>query len=687
MRKAARRESDPARPDGILLCSLATITAMVREAVYYAFPLLSTSEGKWARKMSRVLPRRTHLPPTGHLLLMAANLALVLSLVFYGFDTINQWQWEMIAVRAGWISLAQLPLVFLMSGKSNIVGFLTGSSYERLNWIHRAAARTMLISSALHMGYFFRSWARYDYVAQKLSDDIHSRRGLGAFCVLLWLVVSSFAPIRGWRYEVFFAQHIISGIGFLVIVWMHVPDNARIYVWFPVGLWAFDRTVRALFLVYNNVSIFHRRAGKPKDSSMFACRALFHPLPDKATRITIRNPPFSWKPGQHAFLSCHSLVPLQSHPFTITSLPSDKYLEFVVRAQSGGTGRFHVHACDLLPPRTDECKTVFIDGPYGRIRPLEQFDTVVLIAGSTGASFTMPLLRDLVRRSSSGETIVTRQIRLVWVVKGRGQIQWFASALADAMRYIDSKHQAAANGINIDASIFVTCDPDLTSGPLRSGDNPKLFKQDSSTTAIGGDEKKVLGVSVKNVDPKTEADQKQKTLRSGCEEGPSGCCCSQVVDEDAIDDGSAPKPCCCCASADDTPSSSPTSSSASSVKEATNAASETTEKSTSLSRPNIIRLTTTQEALSLPPKVNIVAGRPEIKRIIDKELQRALGESAVAVCGPSGMVEATRAAVVELCDERAVHKGTGAQGVCCYDAALCYDSDMLTILAVGLSAH
>ena len=45
--------------------------------------------------------------------------------------------------------------------------------------------------------------------------------------------------------------------------------------------------------------------------------------------------------------------------------------------------------------------------------------------------------------------------------------------------------------------------------------------------------------------------------------------------------------------------------------------------------------------------------------------QRRRLESARLWCvvGPHGVLQATRTAVMELSDERAVHKGTGAQGV------------------------
>jgi hypothetical protein len=49
--------------------------------------------------------------------------------------------------------------------------------------------------------------------------------------------------------------------------------------------------------------------------------------------------------------------------------------------------------------------------------------------------------------------------------------------------------------------------------------------------------------------------------------------------------------------------------------------------------------------------------------IIRKSLERAEGESAVIVCGPPGLADDVRLSVVALSDERAVHKGTGAQGI------------------------
>jgi hypothetical protein len=63
------------------------------------------------------------------------------------------------------------------------------------------------------------------------------------------------------------------------------------------------------------------------------------------------------------------------------------------------------------------------------------------------------------------------------------------------------------------------------------------------------------------------------------------------------------------------------------------------------------------------PSVTVFSGRPSTRNIIRKSLEQACGESAVVVCGPQGLVADVKCDVVALSDERAVHKGTGAQGI------------------------
>jgi hypothetical protein len=63
------------------------------------------------------------------------------------------------------------------------------------------------------------------------------------------------------------------------------------------------------------------------------------------------------------------------------------------------------------------------------------------------------------------------------------------------------------------------------------------------------------------------------------------------------------------------------------------------------------------------PCAEFHSGRPDFYELLWSLLENADGETGVAVCGPLGLNSDLRRTVVRCSDERAVHKGTGAQGV------------------------
>jgi NAD(P)H-flavin reductase len=485
------------------------------------------------------------------------------------------------------------------------------------------------------MGYWMTEWAKFDYIGVKVKTDVLTQRGIAAGSILAWLVVSSLGPIRALSYEFFVVQHIISWIGFIVAVYFHVPAENKKWVWMPIGFWLFDRLVRAVYLVYNNLSILHKNS-----TGVLACRATFESLDESHTRITIVNPPVSWKAGQHMFLTCHPLAPLSSHPFTIASLPEDGKIEFIVRAKKGATGKFFRYAERVYPSLPSSTSSqqagrgVLIDGPYARIRPLRQFDSLLFVAGSTGATFTVPLMRDIVQqwKTTSSPTskfslepapgAVTRHIKFVWCLKRQVSIAWFASQLDKVITDVETLPNEG-HDIAVDISIYITCDDTMTSGrssaagarPDTQGDITQLSRSSSP------DDKKDLSEKLE------EVISRSSSIRQ--------CCCAEVVE-----DGEITAPCRC----------------------ATRAQRDSFGSSTSLQK----------QARLVDARIQIQSGRPNVSSIIRKTAELALGEMAVVVCGPPGMVQCTRNCVVKVSDERAVHKGTGAQGIYVHAEAFGY---------------
>lgn len=620
----------PAKPKSLFFNTCATITALVREVSYSSLPPLSISG------------RTLHFAPLGPVLIILAYLVVVLVFCFYKLDTTDEWKWEDVGYRTGFVNICQLPLIFLLAGRQNIIGKLVGMSYERLNWFHRWIARILWLTATIHMGFWFRNWARYDYITYQLTNDALTKRGFAAWCILTFIVLTSAAPIRSLGYEFFVLQHLVTFVGFTVAVWLHAPGEVKVWVWIAIGLLVFDRVARYAWATYANLSIFHRSA-VPKDN-LWANRATFTPLPGNVTRITIHNPAIGWKPGQHVFLTCHSVAPLQSHPFTIASIPGDNKMEFVVRAEKGGTRRMFRYASrydDLLGSGETSAKqerTAFIDGPYGSFRPLRQFDSVVFLAGGMGATFTMPCLRDIVvawtaecHQTDSKRTRLTstKRIRFVWVIKSRAQLVWFESQLQTVLADVaECKRIQPDLAREIEISIYLTCDEKLepqTIQPPICARNQNEPPPEPKVETI--EKEKTITIEQTSPSSSSTNEAKQCCLPNG------GCCCgTKVEDEDEITE----HVCTCSGPAPPKP----------------------VEKRSSIEKPPI-------SATPLPPAhaLAILSGRPQPRTIIRKVLEQAEGESAVVVCGPRGLSDDVRRSVVCLSDERAVHKGTGAQGI------------------------
>ncbi len=304
-----------------------------------------------------------------------------------------------------------------------------------------------------------------------------------------------------------------------------------------------------------------------------------------------------------------------------------------------------------------------IEGPYGCHRPLRQFDSVVLLAGSTGISFTFPLLRDIIegwKENSQSDTAeqsilsfkaqrgaATRYIRFAWVVKSKSQLGWFSDHLSTVYSEFESL-QERLRDVKLELTVYVTCDDSFTehhksllsamSAPFSSSVQQKGNEHGLVETRSGAQterrrenalgEKKEMGESTTKVDEHSCNEQK------AC--GPDGtCCCRGTVDENASSEGGSVV-CCCCVDAESSQG--------------------TSRRSSTIRSP-------AKEKLLVHPSIKVYSGRPRTRGIIRKALEQAMGESAVVVCGPQGLVANVKHEVCSLSDERAVHKGTGAQGI------------------------
>ncbi|KAK4626110.1 Ferric/cupric reductase transmembrane component 7 [Fulvia fulva] len=588
LREAARRREHPAKPKSTLARCLATITATGREAIYLQFspttPLFK-------------------VPPLGSVTLLLVYLAFVLALEFGNNTVAGAQYWQALGVRAGWLAVAQMPLLVLLTGKNNILGVLTGVSYERLNIIHRWSARMMLLLAVFHFAFQSNGWQKYGVMRLEWQTDDCPTTGIAAFAILLWTNLSTLAPVRCFNYEFFVIQHVLSFIGFVVAILLHLSSTApisRVYIFIPIGIYLLDRTLRTIMLAYNNFR---------------GNRASLTQLQGGVTKVRISNTTIkSWRAGSHVLLSIPKFGLLQSHPATIVSIPRSHNgdLVFILKSHKGFTKRIMEGASSstealVSSDKTDGdaaeehaqiiAHTAFIEGPYGASHSdFAAFDSVCLVAGSTGVTFTIAVLQDIADRATrSGKRLPVRRIHFVWCIKDTDWASWISSEIISAYNKLHSV------GIEVEVSIYVTCADNFT--------NPST--------------------------------NDNKECGCECDKSKGPCCCVQVDEDEKGED------------VEDVDIIAPVS------------------KGKQAVRVRDLSGSSVEAGNSMPgrrmpvlPCGVFYSGRPQIKQVLAALLDGADGESGVAACGPLGLTSEVRNTIVHLSDERAIHKGTGAQG--CY---------------------
>jgi predicted ferric reductase len=115
--------------------------------------------------------------------------------------------------------------------------------------------------------------------------------------------------------------------------------------------------------------------------------------------------------GSHVFLRIPAVRWFQTHPFTLTSTSP---AEFVIKAHDGFTRSLH----ELALKQTKTKYRAAIEGPYGNVPSVENYDDVVLIAGGSGASFTFALAMDWVKKYANVDS--SKSLTFVWAIKDKG---------------------------------------------------------------------------------------------------------------------------------------------------------------------------------------------------------------------------------------------------------------------------
>ncbi|WEJ97773.1 ferric-chelate reductase Frp1 [Yamadazyma tenuis] len=244
-----------------------------------------------------------------------------------------------VAKRISKVSLSNLPLIYVMIIKNDLVTSLTGIKHDKLLFFHKWFSRTMFTMISIHVVLASRYWLHLGFpVMLVIPPQIFGFIAFGSFFLLNF---ASFKFIRRWAYDFFLVQHRVFSFIMLLFVLFHNSTNTTGAVVLSVHQLVIDNILCRI------IAFVHTRQSPTKGKSTFEI------LDEDTVLVTVKLNAFpysemkwwrrflpkwnTWKAGQHVYLTVPKVKWFQKHPFTIASISESGEMKFVIRVQKGFT--------------------------------------------------------------------------------------------------------------------------------------------------------------------------------------------------------------------------------------------------------------------------------------------------------------------------------------------------------------
>ncbi|ODN97022.1 hypothetical protein I350_08000 [Cryptococcus amylolentus CBS 6273] len=343
-----------------------------------------------------------------------------------------------IANLFGQMAFAQMPLIMFLAMKNNPISLLTGIPYQNLNYLHRAGSRCILVWSWIHTGL---STIRITGGRDSWSAT-YIIWGWVALAALTLLTMSSFTIVRRRLHQLFFTSHIVLAILYMVGAYIHWDEEGT-WIWMCFVIWGFDRVVRWGRTIWTNRLW---KAGRGE--------CTIEVLEGDCLRLSFKRYGFTWKAGQHVFVSAPrvSKGPVEAHPFTISNASNDEHEVVILSRVYGGFTRDLLKA---ISSTSDKTVRAYIDGPYGQAHSLSSYDHVLMfpmLTHSTGGTGIAPWTAQMLELVNSKKHARTQLVHLVWIVREASVISWVAPFLDQAAALL----KANPANIKLAFDVYVT---------------------------------------------------------------------------------------------------------------------------------------------------------------------------------------------------------------------------------------
>lgn len=223
-------------------------------------------------------------------------------------------------------------------------------------------------------------------------------------------------------YEVFLKTHLLFALALAVVLWFHVRRSTRASVCLGIAsaAWLLQHIIWLVRLINQTsgsrstpiVSIEKYSASAPNSPEAMAIELNFERKWDLG-------------PGQYIYitlprLSLHTLGLVQSHPYVIAWIEGPHITILVERNKGFSNTLF------ALPTATTH--TALVDGPYGQVQSLGQYDKVLLLASGIGVAAHLLHIRHLLE-AHKDKTVRVRRIALTWFLETPGEFVCFFSTI------------------------------------------------------------------------------------------------------------------------------------------------------------------------------------------------------------------------------------------------------------------
>ncbi|EAW13403.1 ferric reductase family protein [Aspergillus clavatus NRRL 1] len=371
-----------------------------------------------------------------------------------------------IATRTGWMALALLPFVLALGSKANLVSMLTGVSHEKLQIFHHWASYAMFVLALIHTFPFIIFHINKGDMVKQWKTNVTYWTGVAALIPQAYLTVMSLPAIRNRYYEFFKATHVLIALLFILFFFFHCDFRLSSWDYFIAGgcLYTFS-----LCIGYTRTFLINGLHTSTLD--LLPCGLLRVKIPTITT----------WHPGQHIslrFLDLPSLGLhcLTAHPFTIASVAHDPdhagkatELIFYIRPRHGITGRL----ARLAAKSPGAARAVLLEGPYGGVTtPLSHFTTLLVLAGGSGAGFSLAVLADALKTATEKTTV-----QIVFATRSPAVAEWYVEEVESRV--------SALGTADVAVSIYVTASGPETARGVEDGKETRLSGEHVTSSALG----------------------------------------------------------------------------------------------------------------------------------------------------------------------------------------------------------